>query len=911
MEAIQVTDEEKEAVSRIILVSSRVKENNFIELLRNQNPRWIIEMLEVFRFEINQQKLVLEDFVLLGGVFERVLEWAVEGSKYLHNFDKAEKETLKSRIERFWVEINAMKDAVSLLSLGDEVGYLSWKMEKWNMSGNLLRKEEAFITINTIFRFSVNLKDLPSRDLVQLFYISSSENLGGVRDCFHERVAWVKEHEEELYYEERDGDHSERLASAIWVLGARILEGEPSDELALTRSMFFRYLYESCHSASELIRNNAFNSLLFYQKNAFFSWDDLLKFSIPDLAGAIVARTSVPIKNHSPERFEKVGQIFINNDSITLSPFNCSRKPVTLLEVNGVKLQACSLKKINLEGDYFDTLISWKDVFAGYTPKPKAKEIHKERPPVGSAVTIRVKTVYLAKPILAFATIEDDFYEGEGAIHVSQVTRVKLETLESILHPGDILLATVIESTGERLQFSILDEIGAFVGSNYNAGDPVNALLLNANKELLTWVSEPGFLVFTKPRPGSVPEFGSFYLLEIEKVYMNGYVTAREEMPSGVFFDRHEAVAKLVREYSNYCKSVVNTSQDDEEDFIETDEPVLPEAFVVELTRVLQLYTVSKNSTRNLNLLSFLKLIAHVLGDDKLKEYYDYCIRYLTSMQVFINGEGRSTSSITGLEIDFSRFPSLQQRGDILKLLAVFNTRERCDLKELIPYLESRDKHVTKIAKLVIAGNLVSSSPAVKDVLRQELLSLLMIDFEEEEEEEEEKTEFGSENGTREFKSSAIYPAEAQWQADVEKQVSVILKTICGFLNAAGGTLYIGVNDFGIPDGINNDLQYLRYNTDKYELFLRKEIAEHFGGDVNGLIVIKFRYFGEAVVCAVSVPEYHSIITLNGVAWQRQGNSTLVVSGGDLRLLKRRKKMQSELSRVAEAPLFPGDKGYD
>ena len=69
---------------------------------------------------------------------------------------------------------------------------------------------------------------------------------------------------------------------------------------------------------------------------------------------------------------------------------------------------------------------------------------------------------------------------------------------------------------------------------------------------------------------------------------------------------------------------------------------------------------------------------------------------------------------------------------------------------------------------------------------------MLSIDFENKEVEEE-KIKFGSENGAREFKCSIVYPAEAQWQPDVDKQVGVILKTICGFLNGAGGVLYIGV----------------------------------------------------------------------------------------------------------------------
>ena len=96
-----------------------------------------------------------------------------------------------------------------------------------------------------------------------------------------------------------------------------------------------------------------------------------------------------------------------------------------------------------------------------------------------------MKTVYLAKPTLAFVIIDSDEYEGEGALHVSHVTRVKLESLENILHPGDALIATVSESTDERLQFSILEEIEIFVGTRYHEGEPINALLLNVRRRFV------------------------------------------------------------------------------------------------------------------------------------------------------------------------------------------------------------------------------------------------------------------------------------------------------------------------------------------------------------------------------------------------------------------------------------------
>ena len=42
-------------------------------------------------------------------------------------------------------------------------------------------------------------------------------------------------------------------------------------------------------------------------------------------------------------------------------------------------------------------------------------------------------------------------------------------------------------------------------------------------------------------------------------------------------------------------------------------------------------------------------------------------------------------------------------------------------------------------------------------------------------------------------------------RADVDVQTQNVLKEICGFINAEGGTLYIGVNDDGLASGLEQD----------------------------------------------------------------------------------------------------------
>ena len=76
------------------------------------------------------------------------------------------------------------------------------------------------------------------------------------------------------------------------------------------------------------------------------------------------------------------------------------------------------------------------------------------------------------------------------------------------------------------------------------------------------------------------------------------------------------------------------------------------------------------------------------------------------------------------------------------------------------------------------------------------------------------------ESQTVEFKSTARWNLHAR-KPD-KKMEHVITKTVCGFLNAQGGKLLIGVDDDGNVVGLDSDLQTLRKgNKDGYELFLR------------------------------------------------------------------------------------------
>lgn len=108
---------------------------------------------------------------------------------------------------------------------------------------------------------------------------------------------------------------------------------------------------------------------------------------------------------------------------------------------------------------------------------------------------------------------------------------------------------------------------------------------------------------------------------------------------------------------------------------------------------------------------------------------------------------------------------------------------------------------------LVAAYNLLQgmSMSATRHDIRRRILEGLRVPFDEKADVES----LGKENSTLEFKSSIVYPANNNMQPDDARQGREVMQIIDGMLNSDGGTLYIGVNDSGIPVGLESDFMHI------------------------------------------------------------------------------------------------------
>ncbi len=119
-----------------------------------------------------------------------------------------------------------------------------------------------------------------------------------------------------------------------------------------------------------------------------------------------------------------------------------------------------------------------------------------------------------------------------------------------------------------------------------------------------------------------------------------------------------------------------------------------------------------------------------------------------------------------------------------------------------------------------------------------------------------------------EFKSSLRHDYR---QVKTDKNLEhVILKSIAGFLNAKGGTLIIGVDDYGEILGLENDyLSLKKKDKDGFQQRLITIVSNEFGRDICPLLHIGFHQIEQSEICTVLIEPSHRPV------YFKEGNRTI------------------------------------
>jgi Putative DNA-binding domain len=146
------------------------------------------------------------------------------------------------------------------------------------------------------------------------------------------------------------------------------------------------------------------------------------------------------------------------------------------------------------------------------------------------------------------------------------------------------------------------------------------------------------------------------------------------------------------------------------------------------------------------------------------------------------------------------------------------------------------------------------------------------------------------ESQTAEFKSTARWNLRSG--ATDKKLEHVIVKTVCAFFNAEGGTLLIGIDDKGNALGLDNDFRSLgpKGTRDGYELYLRQLLDNGLSIPTAGLLRIRFETFRSQDICVVSVAASGRPVFARPAEgghgpsefWVRIGNASRQLHGDDM-----------------------------
>lgn len=291
------------------------------------------------------------------------------------------------------------------------------------------------------------------------------------------------------------------------------------------------------------------------------------------------------------------------------------------------------------------------------------------------------------------------------------------------------------------------------------------------------------------------------------------------------------------------------------------------------------------------NYLAIARALSKITGDLYRSEFLSVKMSLLEALQKF-GVDGRVDESVVASLNDscnkFVRDADMVQRLEVLRVLSTLERPEA--MKVELPKADDKST-VASLRRLVISYNLlrgIKMGP-VRQQIRQAIYSLLDLEMPV----EDVNRVNVKEDQHHEFKESLIFPANNFMQADERRQGREIMEIICGMLNSEGGTLYLGVSNFGVPKGLGQDFVYLNSGfpdydladvQDKFSLLFTRNVREQFGLTNNGValypeyITMDFEDIADTWIACVNVRPFPGMVRLNDRSvFLRQDSNTLPI----------------------------------
>lgn len=643
------------------------------------------------------------------------------------------------------------------------------------------------------------------------------------------------------------------------------------------RSLTPKFSDQLCKTAMKRLMHESISNL-------GVKWNDISEFKPELFAHHIFNNANFEKPLSKPLVFEKYGTSYLSSKGIYLTYENREEGKLLLktgansIETgNGCTLRtASSLKLKKSDENDLAAMDEYVKDFILSQWKSKKTKIKKRLAEynVGDNVIVRICKIALDGTIHV-ETMDNNFQQMIGTIKFEKPSIVYYYTksLHEYFKEGDYLKATV--SSISNNTFSIEKQLTDFfvndTKDNYGIEEEMLAKLIDIKPGYCGWINERGVAVYTKNNGQYSKD--DLAILRVKQYNTGKYWGKMDAVIISDANDDDELNEKEVRRdcIRDFAESTPPPAKRKEEE----DQTLLNPIVLKLLFRQFFHHqkTLLKPSDRY-RYLANAQVMAELVGDELSSSYIKFSATYLRALVQFVQNEDLSNVKLE-VEKEYESATPTLIRLSVLELLKEYGKMENSPvLARTIEGFKDSIPMLSRIARLVQTANSMQGilSNSSINVIKREIIKTLSLETENDADLEAESGIYlGVESGTVEFKTSMVYPANNDMQANQTKQTANVFRAVCALLNSqTGGTVYLGVNDQGYVVGLDNDMKYLRCTSlETYaRIHVQDPMIKQLG--LDSLTYIRTERLYDDRVLAIQIsPHPYRVVELDGIAYIR------------------------------------------
>ena len=701
-------------------------------------------------------------------------------------------------------------------------------------------------------------------------------------------------HTQPLLQDENIAQDSEKMKFTARLLGLYLLSVNNTSENY--RSAFLLFIYalaviEPKNMSIDFVGNALKFVLGALPAKSVLEWEDIEKFN-PNI---VAHKLNITLKTYNgfaqSDSFEMKGAVLLSSKKLQLAATNTkniTHSFVTSLSIVNDIIQVITPKSDKLKQSKASDIESVKE-FTQQFLADQSKVVHKLKKYVkGDELTVRL--VGKKNNSLHVVSVSKEYEQVMGVVDFSQnfffyndqdfykAMRVGDEFEAVWLGDGRFDIKTIFMKYFEEYLYSPNIVLAAKAVGNFG--------------QMVGWGTESGFGVYTSKNDDiDVGDCAEIKITQ-RKVDENG-------VPTGWVYGELVQMIDTPVDYNAVKFDVISNGFIYEKEDGEQPDAILSEGLIKMIYRILT-FTQQQcvvNPSERYRMICICQMFAKLLDQEQDLNYLVFLGEYLENLVRFAKSEYEDIK-VPSFESEYNSV-GVARREKIISILQAYGNKSHAEmLDEIID--EETDGLLVKLAILVQSCNRLDEviNRSMQNVIKREIIANLACETEGETDLEEENGIYlGIENSRQEFKTSFFH---APQNAREQRQCINVFKGVCAFLNTTdGGTLYLGVNDLGYVQGIEEDIKYLQKITtgnykgiDGYMRYITDQAKQYF--DIDVVANIKTHPMFDNQVIALEVTPYEfGIVELEDTAYLRVNGESVAIGDSAIQRISSRKKLST------------------